>query len=137
MIGAAVLLFVLALIALGGACVGLEIPCGDGYCSLGYECVQNMCRYSNPTCGKGLSETWADEVCDDGNDVGGDGCSADCKSNETCGNGVVDIAAGEACDCGAGDVQSPQPECKGQQNSTNGVPVASHDTAGLSTRFSF
>jgi cysteine-rich repeat protein len=36
--------------------------------------------------------------------VGGDGCSADCRSDETCGNGVLD--AGEACDDGnalAGD----------------------------------
>lgn len=38
------------------------------------------------------------EQCDDGNNMGGDGCSADCLSDETCGNGVTD--AGEACDDG-------------------------------------
>src|SRR5205085_4788206 len=32
--------------------------------------------------------------------VGGDGCSADCRSNETCGNGVIDAVNGEACDDG-------------------------------------
>ena len=40
------------------------------------------------------------EVCDDGNRVAGDGCSADCRSNETCGNGIVDVAVGEQCDDG-------------------------------------
>jgi len=51
-----------------------------------------------PTCGDGVVDH--DEVCDDGNTVSGDGCSADCKSDETCGNGIVDVAAGETCDDG-------------------------------------
>jgi len=52
------------------------------------------------------------EVCDDGNWVEGDGCSADCFSDESCGNGVVDWDAGETC-----DIADPQtkdgctPEC--------------------------
>jgi len=37
------------------------------------------------------------ETCDDGNTVGGDGCSATCQ-DEACGNGVVDV--GESCDDG-------------------------------------
>ncbi|MEZ4365571.1 MAG: DUF4215 domain-containing protein [Kofleriaceae bacterium] len=39
-----------------------------------------------------------DEVCDDGNRVDGDGCSALCTSDETCGNGVRDLL--EECDDG-------------------------------------
>jgi cysteine-rich repeat protein len=39
-----------------------------------------------------------DEICDDGNNESGDGCSADCQSSESCGNGVTDTAAGEQCD---------------------------------------
>ena len=49
-------------------------------------------------CGNGLIE--GGEVCDDGNNVSGDGCSADCRSAERCGNGIVDAAAGEECDDG-------------------------------------
>jgi cysteine-rich repeat protein len=53
-----------------------------------------------------FSETCGDRVvigaeqCDDGNNVSGDGCSADCLSTEVCNNGVVD--PGEQCDCGDG-----------------------------------
>ena len=50
-------------------------------------------------CGNG--EIDLSEVCDDGNTLSGDGCSADCESDETCGNGQVDL--GELCDDG-GDV---------------------------------
>ena len=51
---------------------------------------------AGPSCGDGVLD--ADEACDDGNTVGGDGCSADCLSEEGCGNGVLD--AGEVCDDG-------------------------------------
>ena len=47
-------------------------------------------------CGNGVQDPG--EVCDDGNHIPGDGCSADCLSDETCGNGAVDAAVGEACD---------------------------------------
>ena len=40
------------------------------------------------------------EVCDDGNNAAGDGCSPDCLSDETCGNGRPDFGVGEHCDCG-------------------------------------
>jgi len=52
----------------------------------------------DPACGDGLVDIF--EMCDDGNTVGGDGCSADCRSNESCGNGIVDVTVGEACDDG-------------------------------------
>src|SRR5262252_7744578 len=57
------------------------------------------------------------EVCDDGNNVDGDGCSADCKSDETCGNGIVDVAKGELCDDGntvGGDACSA--DCKSDES---------------------
>jgi len=51
---------------------------------------------------KGCGNGWLDpsEVCDDGNQTSGDGCSADCKSLETCGNGIVDAVKHEECDDG-------------------------------------
>lgn len=49
-------------------------------------------------CGNGIVDP--DEVCDDANNVHGDGCAADCRSDETCGNGVIDLAIGESCDDG-------------------------------------
>lgn len=49
-------------------------------------------------CGNSIKE--ADELCDDGNILHGDGCSADCRSNEQCGNGHIDAALGESCDDG-------------------------------------
>lgn len=48
-------------------------------------------------CGNGRIDPG--EACDDGGNVSGDGCSADCHSNETCGNGIVDLAT-EQCDDG-------------------------------------
>jgi cysteine-rich repeat protein len=51
-------------------------------------------------CGNGIVDSAYGEVCDDGNQIPGDGCSADCRSSETCGNGVIDTIAGEQCDGG-------------------------------------
>jgi cysteine-rich repeat protein len=48
-------------------------------------------------CGDGMLS--GDEVCDDGNTVSGDGCSAACDAREICGDGVV---SGEECDDGNG-----------------------------------
>lgn len=56
-------------------------------------------------CGNGMVDE--DEVCDDGNDVNGDGCSEQCTI-EACGNAILDV--GEVCDDGnnlAGDGCSP------------------------------
>lgn len=52
-----------------------------------------------PECGNDTVERG--EACDDGNTVGGDGCSADCTSDETCGNRTVELA--EICDDGNSD----------------------------------
>src|SRR4029079_16282591 len=59
-------------------------------------CFDGVCLPAG--CGNGVIR--APEVCDDGNRLHGDGCSADCLSNETCGNGVIDSVKGEACDDG-------------------------------------
>jgi cysteine-rich repeat protein len=67
----------------------------DGVCHRG-DCVVRGCGDGIV----GLDATGRPEMCDDGNQVGGDGCSADCLSDETCGNGVVDHITGEACDDG-------------------------------------
>lgn len=81
------------------ACEGVA----DGVtCMLGASagtCFGGACVAA--ACGDGLVD--ADptrEACDDGNQVSGDGCAADCKSAEACGNGHVDLATGEQCDDG-------------------------------------
>jgi cysteine-rich repeat protein len=50
--------------------------------------------------GCGNQELEPGELCDDGNLVSGDGCSADCRSREVCGDGFADPTLGEACDDG-------------------------------------
>jgi len=62
-------------------------------------CLAEVCIAAG--CGNGILETAADEVCDDGNLISGDGCRADCKSQEMCGDGVTDFGVGEGCDCGS------------------------------------
>ena len=63
--------------------------------------VISGCDHRNPgtdsatsSCGNGILEPG--EACDDGNNLAGDGCTADCLSDEVCGNGIVD--PGEQCD---------------------------------------
>jgi len=61
------------------------------------------------------------ELCDDGNNVSGDGCSADCQSLEICGNGYLDWQVGEECDDGNGDDEdSCTTECKRNISETCG-----------------
>lgn len=70
---------------------------GPGVCAEGLVCRLGSCQPSGAaTCGDFVVDPG--EVCDDGNDVAGDGCNDTCTSTETCGNGFVD--AGEACDDG-------------------------------------
>ncbi len=84
-------------------------PCVPGSCPLGYSCEDvlefafgtagtHFCVQKQAVCGDGVRE--GSEACDDGNQGGGDGCSADCRSDETCGNGVRDSSIGELCDDG-------------------------------------
>ncbi|MRI91599.1 DUF4215 domain-containing protein [Aggregicoccus sp. 17bor-14] len=73
-------------------------------------------------CGNGRVEPNRGEVCDDGNTVSGDGCSADCRSLEYCGNGVVDRTRGEVCDDGntqSGDGCSS--DCHSLETCGNGI----------------
>jgi cysteine-rich repeat protein len=60
------------------------------------RCFGGVCLPAG--CGNGEREP--EELCDDGNLVGGDGCSADCLSREVCGDGFVDSLRGEQCDDG-------------------------------------
>jgi cysteine-rich repeat protein len=76
----------------GDAVAGGSEECDDGAMSEGCDIDCTL-----PTCGDGLANPKAGELCDDGNTASGDGCSADCGF-ERCGNGVVD--PGEDCDPG-------------------------------------
>jgi cysteine-rich repeat protein len=70
------------------SCTATGVP--DG------RCFDGVCLPRG--CGNGFVEP--EELCDDGNQVGGDGCSADCLSEERCGDGYVDHQRGEECDDG-------------------------------------
>src|ERR1041384_2804952 len=92
----------------GFKCAGPDIgrqcilaSCGNGRIDPGEVCDDGN-NVSGDGCPADCSQPCGDghvdpgEACDDGNTFGGDGCSADCRSLEACGNGVVD--PGEACD---------------------------------------
>ncbi len=73
---------------------------------------------SSSVCGDGF--VGANEICDDGNTMSGDGCSDNCMSDETCGNGIID--AGETCDDSnaiGGDGCSA--DCKSDETCGNGI----------------
>lgn len=60
------------------------------------RCYDGVCLPGG--CGNGRQDP--EEACDDGNNIVGDGCAADCLSDETCGNGRLDPVRGEQCDDG-------------------------------------
>lgn len=84
-------------------------PCArDEECPDGFECeptyeqwdgapAGSYCARWRAVCGNGELEEG--ETCDDGNRVGGDGCSEDCTSDESCGNGIFE--ADEECETSA------------------------------------
>ena len=92
-------------VASGGGCFfGTETSrceTADRRCQPGQVCAarQDVC-IDLGGCGDGLISAEQGEVCDDGNILDGDGCSADCTSDETCGNGTTDAVAKESCDDG-------------------------------------
>ena len=73
--------------------------CIDGlYCPRGSQCAAKQRACIIDSCGDGVKDE--EELCDDGNIIDGDGCSARCKSTEVCGNQIVDMHTGEVCDDG-------------------------------------
>jgi cysteine-rich repeat protein len=78
-----------------------DVPgtCGDGIVDLDEACDGSPdCEFdcgSRRICGNGLKNTG--EVCDDGNDVIGHWCSADCQTSTRC-QGTLDLSTGLVCD---------------------------------------
>jgi len=70
------------------------------------ECLRGVC--TGVICGDGL--VVGDEVCDDGNTIRCDGCSADCRSTEGCGNSIVEC--NEECDQGSANSLAPNVDCR-------------------------
>jgi len=104
------------------------VACHDGWCPDHMTCVQMESDASGPppmcivprVCGNSIKEE--NEACDDGDEVSGDGCSADCRSLERCGNGVLDSDDGEVCDDGnhvSGDGCSA--DCQSRDSCGNGI----------------
>lgn len=84
-----------AALVLGGCLHESATLCDDGgVCPAGRRCgtAGNTQICVAPTCGNGRLDP--DEACDDGGNVSGDGCPADCVA--PCGDGIVD--PGEECD---------------------------------------
>ncbi len=78
------------------ACAGID----DGKaCMLDMTpgtCFSGACHPA--TCGDKIVDIT--EVCDEGDRIAGDGCSANCSSFEKCGDGLIDLSLGEQCDDG-------------------------------------
>ncbi len=118
-----------ALVMAAGCVTSSAVPCGDVLCPATALCVAETCvTVEEVSACEGLAESAAcatparpnglfcvagacvgacgdgkregHEVCDDGNQVAGDGCTADCRSTEVCGDGVLDPLKLEQCDSG-------------------------------------
>src|SRR5215510_2954132 len=91
-------------------------------CPAGMHCAaaQPICLSDQNLCGNAHLDPG--EVCDDGNTLDGDGCSANCKSDETCGNGILDTAAGEVCDdSNVKNGDGCSHDCKSHETCGNGI----------------
>ena len=82
--------------------------CGDGFLDLQGDAIEECDSPGAPDtdecdgagagtqkctvseCGDGHTNAAAGEICDDGNQVSGDGCKNDCTSAEECGNNIID-----------------------------------------------
>jgi len=87
----------IAIFAAAGCLQPAASSCASGgVCASGLRCgmIGDTQICVAPTCGNGRPDPG--EACDDGNNVSGDGCPADCTA--PCGDGVLD--PGEACDDG-------------------------------------
>ncbi|MBU4511843.1 hypothetical protein KKD19_01170, partial [Patescibacteria group bacterium] len=86
--------------------------CGDNIINGGEKCDNGAANSSNKACNNFCELTYCgdnitqapngagfNETCDDGNNIGGDGCSSICIA-EGCGDGIVQIVLGEECDDG-------------------------------------
>jgi cysteine-rich repeat protein len=96
-------------IAAGSAVIGSCVfDTRTNFCEqFGIRCKEGeQCATDQPICinidGCGNHRLDPGEVCDDGNTMDGDGCSADCRSDETCGNGITDSEANPSEECDHG-----------------------------------
>ncbi len=88
---------VVAALAIGACLQAASVACeGGGVCPAGLKCghAGERAVCVAVTCGNGRLDPG--EACDDGNNVSGDGCPADCSP--ACGDGIVD--PDEMCDVG-------------------------------------
>src|SRR6185369_1420660 len=59
--------------------------CNDGMsCTIDDVCTAGVCSGNSMTCGDGITQGACGELCDDGNVVSGDGCSATCQPEFVC-----------------------------------------------------
>ena len=96
--------------------------------AIGIACCNNLMSPKELAglCGDGKVQLDQGEECDDGNRIGGDGCTPKCKT-EACGNGRKD--EGEQCDNGTGNDSSgdctlacKKPRCGDGHIKTRGKP---------------